>query len=486
MQMFKKAGKYFNLENNIPGYFFFGLIFALCLAIALLVYFFGIIAIFIAACALVLLVSLSNNKRLLLFLLFFIPVLPKINLLSIPGSTIAVRVEDILFTIVIFSVIFTALIKKESLRMDKFKRTVFWFIAISFLSLLLGILQGSIEVQTAPFMFFLRRVEYISFFFLAYLIADAESIDLIKRTIVPTFLVVAIIAVLQAVNMFGCFFHGEYIPEGIGRVLSTFSTPGELAAYLAIIFTFSVFGILDKKPFRKFFWLVIAGSQVFILFLATTRIEFISIPLGLAFLGIMKGKIRQLIIVFVLLAVISFVFAPSTLRERFSLIFSRETGETISDVATGRGSVDINNALESEKFVPPEYDLSALMRIYYWMNAIDVFKTYPILGAGPSALGDVVDNNYLRVLGENGIAGFAVFVILIYQIWKNCVRVYNNEMMSKETRDYALFVLVMLVNMLVIALMADVFEMSKIAFLFWLLVGVFFKVKDLSEKEYSA
>jgi hypothetical protein len=357
------------------------------------------------------------------------------------------------------------------------------FVSVSFISLLVGILQGSIDIQPAPILFFFRRIEYVSLFFVAYFIADAKSIAVIKRSIVPAFLAVALIAVLQAANIMGGFFHGQYVPVGIGRGFSTFSTPGELAAYLAIIFTFSVLGILDKKPFRKFIWLVIAGLQIFILLLAATRIEFISIPIGLAVLGIMKGKVKQTLALIIILAALAGLMMPSSLKDRFSIIFKQETIETITDAATGIKRVDINNTLEMQQLMPSDYDLSALMRLYFWINAFDVFKTYPVFGAGQSALGDVVDNNYLRVLGENGIVGFAVFIMLIYHIWKNCVKVYNNEAMSKEFRDYALFVLVMLANMLIIALMGDVFEMSKIAFFFWLLVGVFFKMKGIESKE---
>ena len=426
------------------------------------------------------------NRVLLLLVLLFIPVFPKINLVEIPGLSFAVRIDDLFIAFIVFITVLIVFRENKSLKVDRFSRYLFLYVAVSFVSLLAAICLGTVDNQTASVLFFLRRIEYLSIFFVAYFIADNKSIRIIKNTVVPAFLAVAGVAILQMFNIAGGFFHGEYTSGVNGRIFSTFSTAGELAAYIAIIFTFSVLAILDEKPFKKAVWLVIAALQKLILFISVTRLELISIPIGLAVLGIMKGKIRQTLVLVIILAVLAGLMMPESVKEKFSSIFSRETVETVSYVATGRGSVDINNALETEKIVSPEYDLSALMRIYYWINAIDVFKTYPVFGAGPSALGDVVDNNYLRILGENGIVGFAVFIMLIYQIWKNCVKVYNNKMMSKEMREYSLFVLVMLVNMLVIALMADVFEMSKIAFLFWLLVGVFFKAKYLSEKEYAA
>jgi O-antigen ligase len=242
-------------------------------------------------------------------------------------------------------------------------------------------------------------------------------------------------------------------------------------------------GMLDEKPLRKIIWLVIAGLQIFILFLSITRLELLSIPFGLAVMAIMKGKIKQTFALIIILAVLGGVMMPSSLKDKFSIIFKRETIEAITDAATGIKRVDIYRTLEMQQLIPSDYDLSALTRLYFWINAFDTFKTYPVFGAGQSALGDVVDNNYLRVLGENGLVGFAVFIMLIYYIWKSCVKVYNNEAMSKEFRDYALFVLVMLANMLIMALMSDVFEMSKIAYLFWLLVGVFFKMKGIESKE---
>jgi hypothetical protein len=406
--------------------------------------------------------------------------------LSVTGSSISVRVEDVLFAMVIFFMVLSALIKRESFKMDPFKRNIFLFVLVSFISLLAGILQGSIEVQPAPILFFLRRIEYLSLFFVAYLITDGKSIGIIKRTMTPAFMAVALVAAVQMMGIMGGFYHGQYVGVVSGRIFSAFSTAGELAAYIAIIFTFSVLGILDEKPFRKIIWLVIAGLQIFVLFLSVTRIELLSIPFGLAVMAIMKGKVKQTLALIIILAVLAGLMMPSSLKDRFSIIFKQETIETITDAATGIKRVDINNTLAMQQLMPSDYDLSALTRLYFWINAFDVFKTYPVFGAGQSALGDVVDNNYLRVLGENGLVGFAVFIMLIYHIWKNCVKVYNNEAMSKEFRDYALFVLVMLANMLIIALMADVFEMSKIAFLFWLLVGVFFKAKNLEESGQAA
>ena len=459
----------------------FSFIFALMLALALVIYYFGYISIILVASFIVLALSFFNNRFLLILLLIFIPVFPKLNLLSVPGSSVAVRVEDVLIAVVILSVVLAALIRKGSFKMDPFRRNIILFISVSFISLFVGILQGSIEIQPAPILFFLRRIEYLSLFFVAYLITDSKSIGIIKKTVAPAFMAVALVAVMQKIGIMGGFFHGQYVPSVGDRVFSTFSTPGELAAYIAIIFTFSVLGMLDEKPFRKTIWLIIAGLQLFVLFLSVTRVEFLSIPFGLAAMAIMKGKVKQTLALIVILAVLAGLMMPSSLKDKFSIIFRRETVETITNAATGIKRVDINRTLEMQQLMPSGYDLSALTRLYFWINAFDVFKTYPAFGAGQSAMGDVVDNNYLRVLGENGLIGFAVFIMLIYHIWRNCVKVYNNEAMSKEFRDYALFVLVMLMNMLIIALMGDVFEMSKIAFLFWLLVGVFFKAKNLEE-----
>ncbi len=462
------------------------LVAAAAFALAVLIFMAGGMSVLIAAAAIVLAISLLKNEYLLMLLLFFIPLFPKINLVSIPGTITAIRVEDFFLALVIFFVILKSLNKKEGIKFDRFTAALALFVGISFVSLLMGLFQGTIEANSMSLLYFVRRIEYVMLFFVGFSIADSVSIGTVKKAFVPVFLIVAAFGLLQAAQITGGFFLGQYIEGAGGRIFSTFGVPGELAAFIAIIFTLSVMGMQDSKGLTRFFWTLLGALQIFILFLSLSRIELLSIPLGLVAYGILKGKGRQILVLTVLLVILAGALAPSEVKDRFTLLFSGKTIETISDIVSGAKDVDIKKARQTETYQNLGYDLSTVERLYQWISAYNAFTVYPVFGAGQSAFGEFVDNNYLRLLGENGIVGLAVFLFIIYHIWKSCLKVYNDSRMPKDVRDYAVFMIVMLVNMLVIALMVDAFEMSKIAFLFWLLTGVFFKIKAIREKEAAA
>ena len=195
---------------------------------------------------------------------------------------------------------------------------------------------------------------------------------------------------------------------------------------------------------------------------------------------VLRKNLKYILAICLLLPILIYVLAP---KERFYSLFSTETVGIIQDIAGGVKAIDIDKAVELERTGLIPYELSAVARITIWTYAWEMAKRYPLLGAGQSVCGDYVDNNYLRILAENGIFGLAAFILLIYFLYQNCIRVYNDAGMPEQLRSYALVLVLMLINILVLGLMVDVFEMSKIAFFFWLLVGVFFGAKDLYVRE---
>jgi hypothetical protein len=117
-----------------------------------------------------------------------------------------------------------------------------------------------------------------------------------------------------------------------------------------------------------------------------------------------------------------------------------------------------------------------LGRYVKWMRALNGFMLYPILGLGPSAFGTAVDGNYFRLIGENGIVGALAFIWLIYSVFSISIKCRKNYLSNIGAREYSEFIFISLVVLLLCAVFIDVFEASKIALLFWLLVGFLVKI----------
>lgn len=127
------------------------------------------------------------------------------------------------------------------------------------------------------------------------------------------------------------------------------------------------------------------------------------------------------------------------------------------------------------------YDLSTAIRFdALWPMAIAGFKRDPILGSGYSTLNkknptdyteaESTDNDYLRALGETGILGFLTFYgtlfFIIYMIWRS-INVLKDPVFFSISIGLAGLVAGLLVN----AGYIDVFVSSKVAFMFWAMVG---------------
>ncbi len=106
-----------------------------------------------------------------------------------------------------------------------------------------------------------------------------------------------------------------------------------------------------------------------------------------------------------------------------------------------------------------------------WPRAIRALKLNPLLGGGPSSLGEATDGDYFRWLGEMGLFGTLAFVTIlseiVRQIWKKIKKI------SKEQSYFYYGFLFGMLGLLVNATYIDVFEASKVAYTFWLLAGIF-------------
>lgn len=128
------------------------------------------------------------------------------------------------------------------------------------------------------------------------------------------------------------------------------------------------------------------------------------------------------------------------------------------------------------------YDLSTGIRLdYTWPQAIKGFKRNPLLGSGYSTLtkrniedfteAESTDNDFLRALGETGLLGFlAFFGTVVAAIW------YAYRRFAKINDHFAATIvaaaIAATVGLLVNAIYIDVFEASKVAYTFWILMAI--------------
>ena len=139
-----------------------------------------------------------------------------------------------------------------------------------------------------------------------------------------------------------------------------------------------------------------------------------------------------------------------------------------------------------------KYGLSAGIRMdTLWPNALKALKQNPFLGTGYSTLvkakvweftiAESTDNDFLRLLGETGLLGFASFMLILGTIIKILWQAFKT---STNVLHYALFGsgIAVTAGLLINAIYIDVFEASKIAYTYWSLIGLLLALAAFTQK----
>ena len=114
-----------------------------------------------------------------------------------------------------------------------------------------------------------------------------------------------------------------------------------------------------------------------------------------------------------------------------------------------------------------------------WPQAINGFKRNVLLGSGYSTLvktnvgeftyAESTDNDYLRMLGETGLLGTLSFLVIIFFVIK-----YSSTIIAQAeglTLILGLGGVGATIAMLTTATYIDIFESSKVAYVFWMIAA---------------
>jgi hypothetical protein len=134
----------------------------------------------------------------------------------------------------------------------------------------------------------------------------------------------------------------------------------------------------------------------------------------------------------------------------------------VGDVATISGSFLIQKALV--------YDISITTRLQgQWPKAVEAFKRNILLGSGFSSLSLAADGDYLRMLGETGLLGSISFLGIIAAAFWYFFKA--SKFSNSVEQSFVIGVFAGIVGLMLNAVLIDVFEASKVAFTFWLVLG---------------
>lgn len=417
---------------------------------------------------------------LVILLIFFIPLYPKFPLFNVPGTYVAVRWEDFLVAIVVTIWFMFELKRGFPVLQDKVARLIILYWIIGGLAVLSALMITKNITPHLAFLHFIRRIEYMFAFFVAFsAIRDKDSI----RKFVSSLFIVTTVVVIYGFGQIYLdwpvistmnreFAKGLILKlESGARVNSTFAGHYDLAGYLVVVLALLTANIVNtKKKITKAVLILLGLSSLYLLMQTASRISFAAFIGAILFILISLRKFRWLILAGALS--LGLLLFSSELRERYILTFD------INNILP-QGEVTTEDQPTTERAIK----YSSGIRFYIeWPRALRAFAKNPFLGTGYSSVTLATDNDYLRSLAETGILGFISLGLIFLEILRRAF-FYLSGKKEIASKPLVIGIIGATIGLLINALFIDVFEASKIAFIFWILMGSLVATLRLSNED---
>lgn len=466
--------------------------------------------------------NLKILRPILVVLILFIPLYPKFPLIGVSDTYVAIRLDDIIVAFAILVWLIYQIKHKFSFFNLKITRLfVFYFLAI----ISSAVTAFFVYQTTLPNILLLnlfRRFEYISLFFIT-VSAIKEKNDLkypYISLILATFFVCIYgygqkyfsFPVISTMN--AEFSKGQLLQMNFWtRISSTFAGHYDLAAFLSVaLVLIGCITLLSKNKLLKFLTLIIWIIGFQILTFTASRISTFAFWGGICLALFLIKKYLWIIPVSIL--VILSIASSGDLNQRLlatipafqkQLISYKKTAPTaiptkiptpiptvvlsptpILKITTKPTPTVVRHEI-IEEVTPTDVDAgvarSGEIRFNIeWPRAINAFRKNIVTGTGLGSITLATDNDYLRLLGESGLLGFISFMSIFgYFIAKTFPVIFKKKRNLLD--NFNLVFLACLITFFANATFIDVFEASKTAYLFWIMMGIYYQCLKFAQEK---
>lgn len=450
---------------------------------------------------------------LVIFLFGFIPLYPKFPLINIMGTFVAIRAEDLLIglTVAIWAIYLVLSDQLQAFLKDKLIHAIALFFFVGFVSTFSAILLTHSVTAPISILHFLRRVEFM---FLLPVVATA-----IKTRKQLLIVLILLALVVLSVNLYALgqeyldwpvisttnseFSKGLILRLSPGaRVNSTFAGHYDLAVFLAMTVTILTALFFAVRKTLKPWIFLLSILSLLVLIMTAARLSFAAVFVGVITSLLLSKKKKYILLI--IITTIAILIYPSQLRDRLvSTITVNLLGQgqryesktqdqqvraklnipTLAIQTSSKSASTSSFASQSGKIAtditpgePIDTTQLGVFRSFEirlnleWPSAITAFLKNPFLGTGYSSQGLATDNDFLRSLAEVGLLGTAAFILVIVESLKKIFSLLKSG--DRFIRYLSVGVFSMVIAFLINGLFIDVFEASKVASLFWMILGL--------------
>lgn len=453
-------------------------------------------------------------------ILLMVPLYPKFPFVKIPGTFVAIRLEDILMAFSALLLVWIIIPHLFKFLKNRVTQHALLFIFVGFVSLLSAIYVTQTVELHIGFLHWARRIEYIIPLFLGF-----EAIRRDKKNI--DFFVKILLIVVSLSFLYGLgqrylswpviITQNQEYSKGVAlrwtegsHINATFAGHYDLSTFLIVVLPIFITGLFAVQGKRsRLMFLIVTAMGLWLLVNAASRISLASY-LGATTVALFLARKYLAIPIVVIISLVVVGFS-SNLISRYTRIFEvikmdfqssvieLQTKDPIAtlhvlqdDIFTVHAASDIGVprkiVTETPTPVPVFEDRSTNIRLVVeWPRAIAAFMKNPLLGTGYSSITLATDNDYLRALGEVGFLGFLAFMLMWIQIGIEYLKQFP---FAKKYSHVELAFLCGMVGgtmgVFVNAVFIDVFEASKFIILFMLLTGCALGLLEFKGKESSS
>jgi O-antigen ligase len=330
------------------------------------------------------------------------------------------------------------------------------YIAVSVVATMLGVIGGSVNMQSGIF----NNLKYFEYFFLFFMIlAHVRSKKIITR------MLVAMMIVFFLAMIYG---YTQIELTGNKRVTAPFdpTEPNTFGGYMVLLMCV-IFGIAltDQRARIRVPLILLLLFAIPPFIFTLSRASYMAIITGwLAFLVFSRHRITigAIIIAMVAVSLIGVPMLPTKVQKRITGTFQPE-----KEVHVKIGSVDL--------------DASASARIISYEMAVTTWLKSPLLGFGVTGT-HFIDSQYFRLLAETGIIGLCAFLFMMWSLLRETWKVHE-QCTDNFLKGAALGFFCGIIAILAHAVSANSFIIIRISEPFWLLAGLILLIPIVKDEE---
>lgn len=447
-----------------------------------------------------------NLNRILKYLvaasIITIPLYPKFPFLTIPGTYVAVRLEDFLLMILAMVTFIKILPNLGEYLKNKIVVSLILFIAAGLVSYLFGVFLTKTVVAHIGILHWLRRIEYFIPFFAGWVALKEEknpreTLEFFVKCLMITVFVAFIYGFGQ--KHFGwpvIITQNEEYSKGIAlrwipgsHINSTFAGHYDMASYLVIVMPIFIAMFFEVKGIKsKALIMTVILSGIWLLINAISRISIVSYLLS-ATLSLLLIKKYKAIPIVLIVSIVLFAGSSDLIarylriiqvtimdvsRTKINYVLPRFEAYAANEATVVTLQEKATTETPSPTPIPVFEDRSTSIRLNIeWPRAIRAFTKDPIIGTGYSSINLATDNDFLRLLGEVGFIGFAAFLLIFARVIVTLVRkIPLDKHFAGIEKAFMAGAIAAIPGAFLNSAFIDVFEASKFMTAFLLIIGI--------------